>query len=103
MKYIDAETVTADAFWLRHKDFQFGIRLMATPYALWGNFTDNKDDCIPAWSLSALWDMVPPDMRGYLHTNKDSAGFIDELVKFHCETYVPEDKRKELLKKITNY
>lgn len=48
---------TADLFWLKHEDFNGETRLMIAPMRSWQHFTDKKDECTPAWSMSSLWNL----------------------------------------------
>lgn len=72
---------TADAFWLRRPDFNGERKLMCSPVSSWNALTERPEDCVPAWSLSALWDLCE-DLSLSFSTREDrSEGIIDTLVK----------------------
>jgi hypothetical protein len=49
----------------------------------------NDTNDFPAWSLGALWDMIPKDFRDIVYEPKlNSEELIEALVKFIEETYV---------------
>lgn len=77
---------TADAFWLRHPDFRGEYRLMHAPVTSWNVFTERVEDCVPAWSLAALWDLCE-DLPLSFSTMEDRAdAVIDTLVDKLIET-----------------
>lgn len=72
---------TADSFWLRHPDFRGEYRLMYEQVTSWNVFTERAEDCVPAWSLGALWDMCDGVELSF-STGEDRAAYIlDALVK----------------------
>lgn len=61
---------------------------METIEPVGGLTVGNMPQDFPAWSLSALWDMIPIQFRAAIHLDLNSEQVIEELVSYIEETFI---------------
>lgn len=76
---------TADAFWVS-RPFAGDHVLVFGRLTSWNLFAERKEDCIPAWSLGALWEMCDGVELSFSTREDRAEDIVNTLVKKLVET-----------------